>query len=310
MAKVCIAIATHKRPRMLERALQSIASLSTAHDVFVRVADNDAELQEGLDLTETLRQKGYRFDLQAILVPERGISQVRNALVGAAFERGCADVIVFVDDDQWVEPDWLDALLAVQADTGADVVGSNVLPDFEAPPPSWALQSAAYRNHYPNRNGRVLIVYGTNGTLISAKAAEKEPLPWFDPSFGLTGGGDAELFHRLRAAGASFAVAEKAVIHEVYPASRVNLRWALQRSFRIGMSDTRILLVHNGLSATLRRQVPLIIGAFGLSPILLAINIGRTRSQVDALCKCARAFGKTAALLGYRFHEYAVTHGR
>lgn len=310
MAKVCIAIATHKRPRMLERALQSIAGLSTAHDVFVRVADNDAERQEGLALTETLRKNGYRFDLQAILVPERGISQVRNALVEAAFEKGGAEVIIFVDDDQWAEPDWLDNLMAVQQETDADVVGSNVLPDFEAPPPGWALQSGAYRNHYPHRNGRVPIVYGTNGTLVSSKAVAKEPQPWFDLTFGLTGGGDAELFHRLRTAGASFAIAEKAVIHEVYPASRVNLRWALQRSFRIGMSDTRILLAHNGLSATLRRQVPLIIGAFGLTPILLALNIGRTSAQVDALCKCARAFGKTAALLGYRFHEYAVTHGR
>jgi hypothetical protein len=56
--------------------------------------------------------------------------------------------------------------------------------------------------------------------------------------------------------------------------------------------------------------VPLIFGAVALAPLLLLARTGRTGAQVDALCTVARACGKVAALSGYRFKEYAVTHGR
>lgn len=312
MARVCIAIATCKRPHMLARALSSVEKLATAHDVFVVVADNDADSRAGAAVVADRRRGGYRFPLAAIVVAERGISQARNALVaeafGAAGGAGKADAIAFVDDDQWVEPGWLDALLAMQQATGADVVGSDVRPEFEAPPPAWAARSGAYRDR--GGHGPVAIIYGTNGTLVSTRAVARLALPWFDPAFGLTGGGDSELFHRLRDAGASFARAGDAVIHEVYPPSRVTLRWALQRAFRIGLSDTRIVLAHHGLGRALRRHVPLIFGAVALAPLLLLARTGRTGAQVDALCTVARACGKVAALSGYRFKEYAVTHGR
>ena len=71
-------------------------------------------------------------------MPERGIAQVRNALVAAALAEPATRFVAMLDDDEWPEQNWLTQLLRTQKETGADVVRGAVLRVFEAPPPVWA----------------------------------------------------------------------------------------------------------------------------------------------------------------------------
>src|ERR1700753_1238808 len=133
MPEVVVAIPTFKRPRGLARLLDSFAGVGTAARVSVLVADNDAEGHAGFDLCQSLN---YRWPLRAVVVKARGIAPVRNALVAEALTGG-AQFIAMLDDDEWPEPGWLDALLAEQAKPGADVLQGSILFDFEARP-RWA----------------------------------------------------------------------------------------------------------------------------------------------------------------------------
>ena len=83
MANVVICIATCNRPQGLRRTLASLAALETRHRIDVLVADNDAREQQGLAVVEALATSGYRWPIEALLVRERGIPLVRNALVEA-----------------------------------------------------------------------------------------------------------------------------------------------------------------------------------------------------------------------------------
>ena len=114
MAEVTIAIPTFRRPRGLARLLSSLADLKTDARVSVLVGDNDAGSHIGRDLCDAARRTGYRWPLEAIVVSERGIAQNRNALVAHALQRREMQFLVMLDDDEWVEPDWLDALLAAR----------------------------------------------------------------------------------------------------------------------------------------------------------------------------------------------------
>ncbi len=107
-------------------------------DVTVLVADNDAAKHEGFDLCGQVRAQGYRWPLRAIVVAERGIAAARNGLVAAALDDPRMQFAAMLDDDEWPEPHWLDALLAEQARTGADVLQGSILFDFEAKPGAWA----------------------------------------------------------------------------------------------------------------------------------------------------------------------------
>ncbi|MGD0867146.1 MAG: glycosyl transferase, partial [Rhizomicrobium sp.] len=81
MPEIVVAIPTFQRPQGLEKLLQALGELVTDRELGVIVADNDAVGHQGADLCDRMKDQGYRWGLDTIVVPERGIAQARNALV-------------------------------------------------------------------------------------------------------------------------------------------------------------------------------------------------------------------------------------
>ena len=307
MLEVTIAIATFRRPRGLKRLLDSLALLNTTAGVTVLVADNDSDEHEGFDLCERMR-RDYRWPLEAFVVPERGIAQVRNALIARAMQRHAMMFLAMPDDDGAADPDWLDALLRTQRDTMADVVAGAVVPAFEEPPPNWASRAPGIA---PLRGttGPVSMIHGTGNTLFTRTCLERAGHPVFDLDYALTGGEDKELFTRLKRKGARFAFCDEAVIRETMPASRVTLSWILQRAYRIGNSDMRVFLQYRDGFFAMLREIAKIGGALLSAPFMSLILLPRANRRIDGLRLMARAAGKFVALFGRHYHEYATTHG-
>jgi hypothetical protein len=126
---------------------------------------------------------------------------------------------------------------------------------------------------------------------------------------GLTGGEDKDFFTRLCRQGARFAWADEAIVHDHVPISRANLRWVLRRAYRVGNSDMRVFLKAGPRVEALAIEGVKIAGALLLSPILFAILSAVPNRRVEALCKLWRAAGKTAAIFGAHYNEYATIHG-
>src|SRR5262249_22718479 len=119
--KVDVAIATYRRPRGLFRLLGGLARLrfrGEPPDLRVVVIDHDP----AGPAAEVCQDARRWLDLPLVhrVEPRRGIPQARNAAVAAALER--AEFVAFIDDDEVPSPQWLDELLRVQAETGADAV--------------------------------------------------------------------------------------------------------------------------------------------------------------------------------------------
>lgn len=308
MPEVLVGIATYKRPRMLEAALRQLAAIETAASVRVLVADN-SEAGEGIDVVTRLAAQGYRFPIASQLVTARGIPQVRNAIVAAALADPGIEFLAFMDDDQLPEPAWLDALLAMHRQTGAEVVGSTVIPRFEVEPPKWIVETRAFRRD-ETTDGPVKIIHGTGGVLIATGLLRTTAQPWFDAGFALTGGEDSEFFQRLQATGVRFARAGRSVIHEVFGSTRLTLGWLLRRAYRVGAADLRIARRLRPGWRTQATEIARIGGALLLSPPLLVAFFGQPSRQADTLCRLARAFGKITAFFGWGYDEYAIIHGQ
>jgi glycosyltransferase involved in cell wall biosynthesis len=300
MVEVTIAIPTFRRPKSLARLLQAVAGLETDANVSVLVADNDAEGREGLAICEALKET-YRFPLTAIGVPERGIAQVRNALVDYA--RG--DFIAMLDDDEWPERDWLAAFLRAQAATGADVLQGSILFGVED---KWAASFDGLTD-IRRTSGPVDMLQGAGNLLIARQALNRIAKPWFDPAFALTGGEDHDFFVRLKRAGARFAWCDEAVARGEVAVTRTSLRWALSRAYGVGNSDMRVFLKYRPTMAERVREVARTAGALLLSPGLAALHVFDFAKCADDLRRTARAAGKTTALLGFHYNAYSVTHG-
>jgi GT2 family glycosyltransferase len=307
MAEVVVAIPTFRRAKGLERLLNALAALETKAKVHVVVADNDAQRHEGFDLCRFLRARGYRWRIDAVIVPERGIAQARNAAVVRALATG-AHFIAMLDDDEWPEPGWLDAFLAAQRTSGADALQGQVVRVFERAPAPWSLTCAGIAP-IARQTGATGMIESSSNVLMTRACVAGLAEPWFDPAFALTGGEDRDFFTRLKRCGATFAFAGEAVVNAFVPASRLTLSWIVKRAYRVGNSDMRVFLKYRPALLPRLRETAKIVGAALCFAPGLAIFSAFPNRRVQALCKLSRAAGKTAALFGRHYNEYAVIHG-
>ena len=309
MADVVVAIPTFRRPLWLTRLLRALERIETTARVSVLVADNDADEARGLQACGELVRTGYRWPVDAITVPERGISQVRNALVEHALALHGGDFFfAMLDDDEWPCAGWLENLLRVQRETGADIVQGPVLCEYPYPPPLWAVLAngcAAPRQG----SGPIGRVDAGGNVLIASGCLARTNAPWFDPQFGLTGGEDKDFFVHMARLGVRFAWAEDAVAHTSIPESRMRLSWALKRAFRAGNCDLRIVRKYDRSLATLAGESAKLAAALFVSPVELIVGVASPKRRAHAAFTFARALGKAAAPLGGEYREYRRTHG-
>jgi glycosyltransferase involved in cell wall biosynthesis len=307
MAEVVVAIPTFRRVKGLERLLTALAALDTRVKVEIVVADNDVERHEGFDLCRSLRARGFRWRIDAVIVPERGIAQARNAAFMRALATG-AHFIAMLDDDEWPEPGWLDAFLVAQRQTGADALHGQVMRVFERKPAEWSLACAGIAP-FSRATGMIGMIESSSNVLLTRTSIAALSEPWFDPAFALTGGEDRDFFTRLKRQGARFAWAGEAVANAFVPASRLTLPWIVRRAYRVGNSDMRVFLKYRPTPAARLREISKIAGAALCFAPILAIFSPFPNRRAQALCKLSRAAGKTAALFGRHYNEYAVIHG-
>ncbi len=304
MPKVTVAIPTFRRPRGLARLLDALEALQTDADVRVLVADNDAQGHEGIALCDR-RAATYRWPLQAVVAPQRGIAQVRNVLVETALGDAGMDFLAMLDDDEWPEPRWLDAFLAEQAKTGADVLQGSVLFAVED---AWATSFDGISD-IRHASGPVEMLQGAGNLLMARAALNALARPWFDPAFALTGGEDHDFFVRLKQVGLRFAWSDEAAAHSAVPAQRRSMGWALSRAYSIGNSDMRVFLKHERGWAARTRESARTVAALFASPVLFVLHAFSAQRRADALRRLFRALGKTSALFGLTHNAYSVSHG-
>src|SRR5262245_40320356 len=136
---VAICIASFQRPDGLAALLGALAELrfaGRAPSLAVVVVDNDPAESARAVVERARAALPHPIDYR--LEPRRGIPHARNAALAAALHR--AHWLAFIDDDEIPAPGWLDALLAVAARTGADIVTGPVVPRFAAAPAHWVAE--------------------------------------------------------------------------------------------------------------------------------------------------------------------------
>jgi succinoglycan biosynthesis protein ExoM len=305
LPEIVVAIPTYRRPAELSRLLQALEKIETSARVIVVVADNDAEKHEGYDLCRSLCAQ-YRWPLDPIMAEERGIAQVRNALVERALSYPDAAFVAMLDDDEWPSPQWLDELLRLQAETHADVVEGSIL--FESDGANWA-EGFDGLSSMRRPSGPIAMLEGAGNILLTRRCLESLAAPWFDPAFALTGGEDRDFFERVKAAGGRFAWSDEALARTRVPELRQNLEWVLRRAYGIGNTEMRIFLKYrHGIVARLAEYAK-IVTALLLSPFLALILAAAPNRAADALRRFFRNAGKLSAVLGLRYNAYALPHG-
>jgi succinoglycan biosynthesis protein ExoM len=306
---VSICIATYQRPEGLKRLMTGIERLVftqlTLPAIEVIIVDNDPD-RSAQAFCEGLKSN-FQWELKYLSEPQRGISYVRNKAVAEISPN--ADFVAFIDDDEVPEPDWLEQLLTVQQVERADVVAGPALPFFPMPdPPKWVIKGRFFEpSRY--RTGRPIKFAGAGNVLVRAEVL-REMGKIFDERFALTGGEDSHFFMRVDRAGYKLVWADKAIVYEWIPTSRMNINWILRRGYRChssySLSEKEL---DPWLKVVLKR---LVTGggrmAIGLVTLLPSLFLSRDRF-VAALLQICRGAGTVSGLMGRSYEEYQTIHG-
>lgn len=302
---VIVAICTFRRAALV----QTLASLALLNDcgmaVEVAVADNDTT-PSARDTVERAALD-HPLPLAYLHAPARNISVARNALLDHARARG-ARLLVFVDDDETVRPEWLAEFVRAWADQGCGAMLGPVRAGYPDHTPEWMIRARVHDTlPVTGRDGRIRTGYGGNTLLDLSDPAWSEVR--FDPARGRSGGEDTAIFADYVAAGGRIGYAPKAVVDEPVLPDRVTLHWLLNRRYRMGQSHASI--VARGVGPAGR------VGAAGMAAakavacggmaLLSATDPARRNSQ---LMRAALHAGAVAHLAGALPPEiYGTTPG-
>jgi len=314
-ASVAIAIATMQRPDMLGALLAQLQLLVVLDaTVEILVVDNDPK-ESARPVVEALRAAGtLRFEVRYLTDPRRGIPFVRNTAVAAALAAGASHVL-FIDDDELPERDWLNALLHVMNIYDAAVVAGPSLSTLPTGTPAWAKGNAF--QHESHRTGDPLETCATNNTLVKRAVFERLN-PWFDERLALTGGSDRHFFLRAHDAGFRIVWAAEAAVREDVPTSRVNIPWVLTRMYRQGACNAfcEIDLERKPLARLqmLAQGAVFVAGGAALAPlgVLSALKPARRGQRLLKYARyAAYGVGLIATATGQGlYEEYKTIHGR
>ncbi len=289
---VTVCITTFRRPDGLRALLRSIDAIRFERmaepEISIVVVDNDAEAPLGgpshkLDMT-------CRFPMTYVVEPVRGLSAARNRALDSVPAHG--EYVVFVDDDERVEPQWLDALLATQRATGADIVQGAVLAAFERAPAA-GVRALGLHDVGPFAEGETLDFGATGNVLISKRALDRAGVR-FDMHYNLSGGEDVDLFAKLRMAGCRIVGSARAIAHETVPMERTTPAWLRARAFRKGNTLGHLARRDGAWGAMLTRAIKG-AGRFGLGIAQMPLGLWSAETRLKSISNRAWGLGTLAA---------------
>jgi succinoglycan biosynthesis protein ExoM len=315
-SRIAVAITTRRRPVMLGECLLSMLRLKIPDaTVSLIVVEND-DKNCSADIVDSFRQR-TPFPLHYVLETTSGIPFARNRAIEEALNLQ-ADWLVFLDDDETVDPDWLVELLISAKKYQADVVHGRVIYQYPEDD-KWAHLSEKNFIYQHRQDGKSVHSAATNNVIISARLFRQDGLELrFDNALKFSGGSDTDFFNRARIKGARLVYGAKAIVYETVPIERCSLAWLFSRDARIAATSVYMDKKNIGREAALfkhmRRFLQNVIqcpGLFVLAMLFVLFDLDRAKKYfLKGYLKIASAYGRYRGLKGRLFTPYKKVDGQ
>ncbi|WP_264553795.1 glycosyltransferase family 2 protein [Flavobacterium sp. N2038] len=292
---ITIAICTYNRPLLLKKCIESVLIQNTDCEYEVIVIDNDAR-KTAQEVVEK-----YKPKVQYYFQPLKGLSYARNMAVSNAN----GEFLLFIDDDEYADRDWLNNMINCQKKYSADVVLGKVIYEIPDHFPSYIKNSLFFfrKNRITGENAGVNEGY-TGNTLVHKKLFNLRT-PAFLEEFNNTGGEDSDFFNFLLSKKAKIIFSSEAVIYETQDVKRLKISWFYKRGYRSGYNYSSHLLRTNHFFIG---YIKLLFSAFGglvLSFLLLFRTVfSPDKYFIKMLAKLGNQLGKIGYMCHFQIKDY------
>jgi len=232
-----IVIRTVGRCDLLARTMQSLVDAGVARFPLEVVVVENGGTQHASHLTESFAQS---CRVQYMAIPEAGQAVASNAFI---FDHP-GTFAWFLDDDVRVTAEAIEAYdqAARKAQQGSEYYGGPLGIDYEAPPPDWLVPylPRSARGWFPQdeEDGQTPPIF--LGANWAAWTDDLIAVGGFDNQFGpgqLAVGAETVLQKRLLQRGMRPVYLPQALVYHWVPRSRCSPRWAIQRAYRMGVTE-------------------------------------------------------------------------
>ena len=232
---ISVCMCTYKRDT-LRKTLDSVFAqeLPEGCSLEVVVVDNDVE-ESGKSTCAEYDGRSDNIKIHYHVNGERNLSSVRNTSI----EKANGDLLAFIDDDEWAEPNWVSALLSGLNQFQADAIFGKVNVIYPESSPAWIAEGDMFgKDHHAT--GTVLKKGATSNAILKSHWVKTGGFR-FDPVFGKSGGEDTDFFHRIGSAGGKLVFDNNAIVSEVVEPHRLNLDYLKKQNVRIGQTHWNYL---------------------------------------------------------------------
>ena len=233
-----VALCTHNHADRLSRTLDDLTKLNSPRAPWeFLIVDNGCN--DGTP--DLLAHYAWPPDWRVRIVREEklGLSNARNRAIAEAAGR----YVIFMDDDETADPDWLCAYERLIEANKPDAFGSRIRVSFEDARPAWLQDDLLGFLGELNRFDRITQITSPrtsfHGGNFGFRKAVCERVGAFDDMLGRkgddnTGGEEVDFYRRLLAAGFRTWWTPEALIYHRIQASKLNRRYFLDLHFRQG----------------------------------------------------------------------------
>jgi succinoglycan biosynthesis protein ExoM len=293
--KLLVAVCTQNRKTMLKRCIseveKSIDYLGRDYEVRIVIIDN-SEYQNMYPTFVDL-QRTCSSILTYTSAPIPGLANARNKALEV---RARDEHLVFIDDDEWPECNWLTELIGETISYPQSLIGGlviSVLPDDVNPDLKKLTKS----------NDGWVGSCGFGNVLIPSSILNNFPLR-FDERYNHSGGEDTDFCIQLKSFGYGVRFTSEAVCYEEWSRARAGITPVLIAEFNKSSVFTNILFKHRtGRLKVILKSTLKVIGLLFLIPELII----RKASLIDLLKRFTQGLGGLYGLLGSLNNSYSKT---
>lgn len=243
MEKIALCACTYKRVELLDELIDSLIKTRDQFlgkfskdnfDIQIIIVDNDAKMSAKSKL-EFFSQK-FSF-INYHCEAKNGLVRARNKCIEIVIDEDY-DYFTFVDDDEYVDVNWLPNMYTCLKETGANIVFGKVEPIYPSDCPEWIIKGRFFNKpEYQNRIKN--IISATSNVLIDTAMIKKEK-EYFNLDFNKTGGEDTYFFKKYIKKGYQSVWCQDAVVYDRILSERLNDKYIYLRAYTASYTYSEI----------------------------------------------------------------------